>query len=120
MKANQRMTPGEMDTVASEIIRRFPTELKETYYIPRDKNNPLPRGKLRNKYNNCVRTLRLKGLRGLKAGKKRPSTNKSRAKANVAEIVDDIANADDDIGKCVALNFQGYPNIWCVQKIVFI
>lgn len=95
------MTPGEMDQVADEIIRRFPTELKETYYIPRDKNNPLPRGKLRNKYNNCVRTLRLKGLRGLKTGKKRPNTNKSRPKANAPDIVDDNSNVDEDIGKSV-------------------
>jgi hypothetical protein len=103
MKANQRMTPGEMDQVADEIIRRFPTELKETYYIPRDKNNPLPRGKLRNKYNNCVRTLRLKGLRGLKAGKKRPSTNKSRAKTNAPEI-DDSSHADEEIGKLLIVD----------------
>lgn len=99
------MTPGEMDQVADEIIRRFPTELKATYYIPRDKNNPLPRGKLRNKYSNCVRALRLKGLRGLTTGKKRPHTNKSRSKANAAEILDDNCDDDDeDIGKSVAIN----------------
>lgn len=101
------MTPGEMDQVADKIIRRFPTELKETYYIPRDKNNPLPREKLRNKYNNCVRTLRLKGLRGPTAGKKTPSKNKSTPKANATDIVDDdhLNDADDDIGK---INFQIY------------